>query len=188
MFFEFFLIFLIVVFYLYKTDFFDFNTCLVKSNTDGEIYRVYRDDKRQASADTLGVVNLRIKKLLDFLKNKPEHSENVSLLLKRYNSKNLMENTLKRDTTYTTNKGQSLVMCIKQRDKKQEIHDINHLMFVAIHELAHIASKSYGHGEEFVRMFEFLLKCSIDCGIYTYTDYSKTPIEYCGMTINSTPI
>jgi hypothetical protein len=42
-----------------------------------------------------------------------------------------------------------------------------------------------GHGIEFVEKFRFLLKESINLGIYNYEDYSKKPKEYCGITINN---
>ena len=39
-------------------------------------------------------------------------------------------------------------------------------MFVAIHELAHIMSKTYGHNDEFRENFIFLLDNASKCGIY----------------------
>ena len=64
------------------------------------------------------------------------------------------------------------------------IHDNNTLLYVAIHELAHVFSDATGHGDEFVDKFKFLLQISKKNNIYIPSDYSKNPIEYCGMTID----
>ena len=60
-------------------------------------------------------------------------------------------------------------------------------MFVAIHELSHIATESIGHTTEFWKNFKFLLKESVDIKIYKPEDYNKTPREYCGMSIKDNP-
>jgi hypothetical protein len=57
------------------------------------------------------------------------------------------------------------------------------MMYVAIHELAHIASDSVGHTDEFKRNFADLLKKGIEIGVYRYIDYNKEPVEYCGIKL-----
>jgi hypothetical protein len=65
--------------------------------------------------------------------------------------------------------------------------DDNTLMFVAIHELSHIMTKSIGHKTEFWQNFKFLLENAKESGIHTPVDYKKEPKEYCGMTIHDNP-
>ena len=65
--------------------------------------------------------------------------------------------------------------------------DENTLTFVAIHELAHVMSKSIGHKTEFWENFKFLLKDAVKMGLYKAVDYKKKPKEYCGMTITDNP-
>jgi predicted metal-dependent hydrolase len=60
-------------------------------------------------------------------------------------------------------------------------------MFVAIHELSHIATKSIGHKTEFWDNFKFLLENAKQAGIHSPTDYKKKPVEYCGMDIKDNP-
>ena len=60
-------------------------------------------------------------------------------------------------------------------------------MFVAIHELSHVASESIGHNKEFWDNFKFLLKEATDAGVYKMVDYSSNNTEYCGMTITDNP-
>ena len=60
-------------------------------------------------------------------------------------------------------------------------------MYVAIHEIAHIATKSVGHTDEFWKNFKFLLQEAKEIGIYEPEDYKKNPKNYCGMKITDNP-
>ena len=63
---------------------------------------------------------------------------------------------------------------------------MNLLMYVAIHELAHIACPEIGHGSLFINIFKFLAEQAIKLKIYKYKDYYANPEEYCGMILSST--
>ena len=76
---------------------------------------------------------------------------------------------------------------MRSKDDKK-IHDKNLIMFVIIHELAHLASDTYGHNEEFMRNFRFLLQNALDMGYYQYINFMRSPKEYCGMQITSSPL
>ena len=71
---------------------------------------------------------------------------------------------------------------------KQELIDMNTIMFVAIHELAHIMTKSVGHTEEFWSNMRYLLKKGIKVGVYTPHDYKNNPVRYCGIMITDSPL
>ena len=60
-------------------------------------------------------------------------------------------------------------------------------MFVALHELSHVASKSIGHTDEFWDNFKFILIEAEKIGVYKPIDYKNEKTEYCGMTINDNP-
>ena len=51
-------------------------------------------------------------------------------------------------------------------------------MFVAVHELAHIASASIGHTDEFWTNFKFLLEEAEKLNIYKPIDYIKSNMIY----------
>ena len=61
-------------------------------------------------------------------------------------------------------------------------------MFVAIHELAHVMTKSIGHTEEFWGNMKYLLKESIKIGVYKESDYRANPKKYCGTEITDSPL
>ena len=87
-------------------------------------------------------------------------------------------------TSYSVNKGEELSFCLKSK-KTGELHEINLLMYVALHEMAHIACPEIGHGELFKKIFKFLTEQAIEIGIYKYDDYETKPVEYCGMMLSS---
>lgn len=156
------------------------------SSIDGKSYKVKNNHLAQQCADSLAEINKRLLKLISYiegLKNPPRYYER----LKKYNPENLSENILNMDTTYTVNKS-SMYFCLTPRDEDIYVYDINTLMFVAIHELAHVCSISIGHTREFKDNFKNLIEHSIFLNIYEYVDYSKSPIDYCGINITSNVI
>ena len=77
-------------------------------------------------------------------------------------------------------------MCL--RNTNNDLHDINTLMFVAIHELAHNYNVGeIGHTNHFWKLMKQILDIAEKHNLYTYVDYSETPVNYCGMVINNTP-
>ena len=163
-------------------------TCVV-SDVDGEKYCVRDDKKVKESADLLAKVTNKCKKLVQHLKTKYNDSdERVNLLVKNFKANKVYEILpTSKFTAYSENKGEKLAFCLNTTKKGHEPIDLNTLTFVAIHELAHIATVSRGHTEEFWRNMQFLVKESEKCGIYKVVNYKETPKTYCGMTITSNP-
>ena len=64
----------------------------------------------------------------------------------------------------------------------------NIMMFVALHELAHIMTKSVGHTDEFWDNFRYLLKKAIKLGVYKDVNFEKNPVDYCGTKITNSPL
>ena len=87
-------------------------------------------------------------------------------------------------TSFSVNKGEELAFCLKSKNTG-EIHQLNLVMYVALHEMAHIACPEIGHGDLFKKIFKFLIKIAIDIGIYNLDNYEKNPVEYCGMMLSS---
>ena len=90
--------------------------------------------------------------------------------------------------TYTLNK-ENIIMCVKDYSKDQQVHDdFNLLMFVALHELAHIMSETNHHTEEFWTNFKFILKQASKWNYYVPIDYNHEPVPYCNMIIHTNPL
>jgi len=64
------------------------------------------------------------------------------------------------------------------------------MIFVAIHEIAHIMTESVGHTDEFWENMRFLLAIAMsdDLQIYHYQPYHVEPKAYCGTMISDTPL
>jgi hypothetical protein len=88
-------------------------------------------------------------------------------------------------TSYSVNKGEELVFCIRCKTTRK-IHSLNELLYVSIHEIAHIGCPEIGHTELFRLINLYLLKKAVCYGLYIYIDYFETNKEYCGMTLSST--
>jgi predicted metal-dependent hydrolase len=166
-----------------------------KSSIDNKKYKIrnglYKSNEyKLQSANTLAILNRNIEKLIDYL-DKNENDIFVKYLKRNYNA-NILSEAIKSDnwTTYTLNK-ESIYMCIRTKDENDDIYDINLLMFVLLHELAHLSNYDsngfpiIGHGKEFKDIFTKLVETAIKINIYIYEDYKKSPKEYCGIEINS---
>lgn len=81
-------------------------------------------------------------------------------------------------SSYTDNKS-IIYICLSHKNNLNKVYDINILMNVALHELAHVISIKYGHGQEWKDNFDKLLDQATDAGIYDPT--VKVPDNYCGM-------
>ena len=160
----------------------------VKSTLDNKEYLVRNVDDKQDAANLLSKMSININKLIDFLKKKYD-SKPVKRLIKKYDPSNITESSASsKYTSYSVNKGEKIVLCIRSRDDNAKLIDLNTLMFVTLHELAHVMTVSVGHTDEFWTNFKFLLTKSIELNIYKEVDYSKHPQKYCGITITDSPL
>ena len=161
--------------------------CII-SDEDGNTYCVRETPKLELVADLLARVTGKLKKLVDYMKEKYPDRENVQRLYKNFRTNKIME-TLQTSTytAYSENKGQKLAFCTTTTKKGNKLIDENTLTFVAIHELSHVMTESVGHKKEFWENFKFLLKNAVNMGIYKPVDYKKNPQPYCGMDITDNP-
>ena len=168
------------------------NGKFIKSTVDGKLYNVQQRENltdMQKSSDQLAKIVNKINTLVTHLKKTNPDDKRTQLLLQKYNSKNVVEAPYEKgQTSYSINKGEKIMLCLRTRDKKNKLVDLNTMMFVALHEIAHIATISIGHTNEFWNTFEWLLEEAINIGIYTKQEFSKNPVKYCGITITSSPL
>lgn len=170
----------------------------VTSDKDNRKYMIrnrYNDKMLKESANILSDINDRIERLLKAIVSKyefhPRWGRIVSRLQSDYHPGVISEGAKdSRYTTFTIDK-KEMHICLRTRDKQQKAYDMNTLMYVVIHELAHMANYDkngfpiIGHGTEFVEIFKFLLKEAAMVKVYSYQDYSVNPEEYCGINIDS---
>lgn len=166
-----------------------FNLRCIISDVNGNKYCVRDRSKLKFAADRLAKINNKMNKLVAHVAKKYPTEENVKRLVAGYNPKKIYETLPTSEyTAYSENKGEKLAFCLDtEKDSKGRLIDINTLMYVALHELSHIATKSIGHTTEFWDNFKFLIGEAKDIGVYNPIDYKKEPARYCGMNITDNP-
>jgi predicted metal-dependent hydrolase len=163
----------------------------VQSSVDNKKYLVQNLQDKQTAADTLAQIRRNLEQVVEHMRNnkKYQRDDRVRRLVEKFNPNNMMETEPdSKYTSFSVNKGEKIHMCLRSRDGQNKIEEMNTLMFVALHELAHIATKSVGHTKEFWDNFRFLLERGIEIGVYTPVDYSKEPKSYCGIEVTDTPL
>jgi hypothetical protein len=163
----------------------------VQSTVDGKTYNVRDLPDKQQAANVMATLRLKLVKLCDALEKKYPDKPQVKLMVQNFRSDpaRFIEATPDSEhTSSTVNKGESIHMCLRQREGNDEsLVDENVMMFVALHEFAHVCTESVGHEPEFWNNFGWLLKEAEAMGLYKYTDFAAHPVNYCGVHITDAP-
>lgn len=165
------------------------NLKCVISDVDGNTYCVRDRKLTNEAADLLAKTMKKCNKLVEHLKNKEPENIITKRLVNKYNPTKVKETLpTSKHTAYSENKGEKLAFCLaKDNNNNDNLIDSNTLMFVALHELSHIANETIGHGEDYWQTFKTILQHAEKAGVYKPIDYKKKPKNYCGMTINDNP-
>jgi hypothetical protein len=171
----------------YESDMFQLK-CIV-STVDGDKYCVRERENMLPAVDLLAKTSERMTTLVDYVNQTDPNDERVRRLVKKFNANKIVETLPTSEyTAYSENKGRKIAFCLnKEKEDNNHLIDENTLMFVAIHEMAHITTVSIGHTQEFWDNFKFLLGKAEQCKVYRPVDYSKENTDYCGMTISDNP-
>ncbi len=161
----------------------------IKSTVDGKEYLVRNLPDKQEAANMLARIRMRLEKICEVMKEKYPDDDAVIRMNDKFNPDNITEaGKNNKYTSYSINKGEKIVFCLRQKNETEDLVDENTMTFVAIHELAHIMTKSVGHTDEFWDNFKRLLKEAVVIGVYRQENYTKDPKEYCGIQVTDSPI
>jgi hypothetical protein len=171
----------------------------VKSTIDNKYYLVRDLPDKLIACNMLAKIKENINKLILYLdENKDtkykEYKIYIDRLKTRINNVNISENSGKgSDTSYSVNKGDELVLCLRSKINYNEFHNVNLIYYVVLHEISHIASPVYeseynNHGPIFKKVFGFLTNIALELDLYHKIDFDKKPEEYCGIYINQSII
>jgi len=157
---------------------------------NGETYVVRDLNDKQEAANQLGKIKDACFRFRDVVFSKHKSDKRAQRLKKNLTETRTLFSESTPDSNFTShikNKGGANIFCLRQRNDNEELVDYNTMMFVAIHELGHVCSKTVGHNKEFWTNFKWLLEIAEREGFYKPVDYSKMPQEYCGMMITDNP-
>lgn len=166
-------------------------TTVVRSRTDGQSYSVQNLPDKQEACERMAKIRANLEKLVQHYKDDPATMADprVKIMVERFNPQNMMENDIDATTTsYSENKGELIVVCLRDKRHPYPFVDENTVMFVLLHEMAHLMTTTVGHTPEFWANFKRILHDAVQVGIYTPVNYAREPTPYCGMTITDSPI
>jgi predicted metal-dependent hydrolase len=166
------------------------------SEIDNKFYLVRNTDDKMQAANMLAKIRRDVLKLSEFLeknKNKgkyAEYKQYIELLYQKAPNIIFVESTQDSQyTSYSVNKGEQIVFCLRTKRTGNEMHDYNLVMYVVLHEISHVACPIYdNHGPLFRKIFAFLTQEAIDLDIYDKIDFNTKPEDYCGMLISDSII
>lgn len=177
---------------------------MVSHQVNDKVFKVYdKFNNYDTAGKMLYEIDSRIGKLLNHLDYKYLQSdkyeinktlkERLTRLIKNYNDDHLKENFpseykgygKKPDSSFTLNK-KKLAICLRDENTKK-FHDMNDIMFVVIHEIAHIINPTFGHPKSFWQYMKFLIHEAVEIGIYKPFNYSKKHIKYCNTMLKANP-
>lgn len=166
----------------------------VKSTIDNNDYIVQDKPDKYIAANNLAIIKKNIYAVNEYMMKNIndtsflEYKNYIERLNSRIYSTKISEGLGQRGyTSYTINKGDEIVFCIRS-ERTGTLLPINLVMYVVLHEISHIACPEQGHTELFNKIFKFIAKNGINAGVYKKIDFHDNPSEYCGMTINESII
>ena len=163
----------------------------VQSSVDGRTYRVRDMSDKQQAADLMANVRLKIVSLYNRLKEKFPDKPQIRQWIQNFtpDANRFQEATPDAEhTSYSVNKGEKIHLCLRQREGNNEsLVSENVMVFVSLHEMAHVVTPSLGHGPDFWNNFAWLLKQAEEMNIYKYQDFKAHPVAYCGLNITDSP-
>jgi len=192
-------LFVFFLFYKYVYD----GTSTFKSTLDGKYYKVRQGNDSQTKADLLAFIKLKLSIIVEALRSDSNYSNDTDVrrLLSNWDRGVTIKEigNMESDAAYVINK-QHFAFCLQdlpgvgEKPKTTKLEDTNLITYVGIHELAHIMSEETGHGQEFIRNFEFLLNYAknikytdpfLNKEIPLYIELSKlkTSDNYCGVPL-----
>lgn len=158
----------------------------IVSTIDNRNYEVQIKDDSQEAADLIAKIRANLELVVKhIIKSYPNEARSKRMVV-NFRPDNIREGIDDPNyTSYSINKGEQIVLCLRTNNK---LMDLNTMMFVVLHELAHICTESIGHTPEFWSNFKWILEESINIGIYKKQDFKLNNVEYCGMTITDSPL
>jgi cystathionine beta-lyase family protein involved in aluminum resistance len=164
------------------------NMTSVKSSINDISYRVRKLDDKEQAANMLAETHNTLKQVCKILESSNPDDERVKRLIAKFPYTTIQESDgYGSQTSYSINKGEKIVLCLRSKDGTNKFVDKNVLLFVALHEISHIMTVSVNHTPEFWDNFKFVLKECQGKGIYKCIDFSANPQSYCGITVTSSP-
>ena len=141
----------------------------VKSTVDNHEYLVRSLPDKQEAANLLANIRKKLEETVEVLKKTYPDDPRTKRLVENFRSDKIKEGSENtKYTSYSINKGEQIVFCLRAKDNTKALVDLNTMVFVALHELGHIATESIGHNKEFWDNFKWILRVAVKEKIYVF--------------------
>lgn len=176
------LIFLIIYFIFFNDNRIDY---LADNGLTYKIRNEGTEEIKNKKANILSRLDEKSKKIVKHMFDNKLPTEDIANKTNSRFSNSVIGETPSGDKSaaYTQNKG-NIYICLITNDK---FNDENDAFFVILHELAHVMSDSYGHGEEFKKNFDFIVKLAVKLNLWKPKKYEEDNTDYCGVVVTSSP-
>ena len=176
---------MIFIFILYQYHYYSKIENIV-STIDNRNYEVQIKEDAQEAANLIAQIREKLIIITDHLIKSYPNDDRSYRLKSNFKPDNIKEGIDNPNyTSYSVNKGEQIVLCLRSHNK---LMDLNTMIFVVLHELAHICTLSIGHTTEFWDNFKWILEEAINIGIYKKQDFKLNNVDYCGMKITDSPL
>lgn len=184
---------LIIVLFIYYRKLHYYKMVYIKSDIDNNKYLVRDLEDKYKAANILAKIKKNILSLTEHLVKNidkfPDNKEYIKQLEKKIKNVDIQESSDNGVyTSYSVNKGEQIIFCIRSRKDNNKLHELNMLMYVVVHEMGHVGCPEYGHTQLFKDIFAFFLTEAIKINIYNKIDFRNNNMEYCGMQITDSII
>ena len=156
----------------------------VRSEVTGKWYRVKNLPDAQAVADRLASMEIRLDTFLQKAEAYAPGDPRLANIRARWNG-TLAETLHDAEIAYSLGKD-AISVCV--RGQGGALESENTAMFVLMHELAHVATDTYGHAPEFWANMKLLLELAEVTGAYVYQDFDADRVSYCGRPLAMSPL
>ena len=177
-----------LVLFMINNKILDKDVIRVKSTVDDQVYVVRDLPNSQEASNRLANLKKDILKFVAHMRKLHSEDPGVKRMLNNLRLNSLIEcDPHHKYKSYSVNKGEELAICLRHTSEGYPFNENNSIMFTTGHELAHVMNKTVGHDTSFWEFMKFNLEEMEKIGLYQPVDYAKSPVQYCGMSINHTP-
>ena len=153
---------------------------------DGNSYYVLNRPDARAAANMLARVRGKLEALVADVQTEYPDNADARRLAAKFNPANISEGSPHSGyTSFTVDKGAKVVLCIRQKEDERLVPE-DVVVYVAVHELAHIMTNEIGHTDVFWANNRILVDRAETLGLYKAIHFETTPQPYCGLTIDKT--
>jgi hypothetical protein len=154
-------------------------------SSSGRVYFVKNLPDARRAADHLEALERRLVDFLIAAQRLVPHDARIRRIRERWNGTLSEVEDSKDNVAYSLGKT-TVHICVREKDGS--LADMNSALYVLYHELAHIATVSFGHTDLFWKNMRFLLELAEYVGAYKYYDHDAATSMLCDKKLGTNPL